>query len=311
MRKEIVSTIVITIIAIGQIYIIYSGAVELANQVITAAIWTADGIILGLFLWGWGDHILRWLKIIGGPALTLTPLKHYKGYFIPPNEPMPPRKDETAELEKVLVRVTKENFTTSEVEQLSGSQILQICPTRIKIKISDPRAEEIRVVEGSIENQELLIKFGVIRVCCIKEEALNCKVQMRVHLVEELGEAIVTDWRYVGYVNWYSAAKKEELVVNYFKSLKAAISSGLKTYLLNTSEDIHNNEEKDLLLFYMKKDNPTVTACTDLESPVGNARDNHPLKFEVELSVTAQKYPRTTFKYLVTAKWDDYQIQQI
>ena len=100
--------------------------------------------------------------------------------------------------------------------------------------------------------------------------------------------------------------------MHFFEGEEKPKGMGLNKYLKNTFENLHSNEEKDLLIFYMIKDMTPVFLCTDSEGgAVGYAVEDKPVKFEIELSITAEKYPKTTFRYLVSAKWDDYQIQPL
>lgn len=213
--------------------------------------------------------ILAYMQFQDVPELTLTPLPHHTGYMLP-----------TADLSSPDARFLNES---QKIE-------LYILP-----KFGEP------------PSKELIAKFGVIRVHCIHGEAIGCRVQARVNLVEQLGKQQNAYWLDSGFSNWFSMAKKMEVIRDFNMDKKGF---GFETFLVNTVEDIHYTEEKDLLLFYMIKGIDRIFLCTDTNEPIAFV-DNRPAKFEVELSITAQKYPKTVFKYLVTAKWDDYQIQQL
>jgi hypothetical protein len=226
------------------------------------------------------------------PILTLSPLPHHKGYMLPPR------------LETFNTASGEHKFgilgdSSDEVTQLSSSQA--IC----SISMS-PNAPA----------KELIAKFGVIRVHCISGEALNCRVEVKVQLLEQLGRVYRDVPRNVGFGNWFSMANKssifDPLNPNKFEIIVANKGVGLNRYLKNTTVNLHYNEERDFLLFYMIKDIPNVWVCTDVESAqVGMTVESLPCRFEVELLVTADNYSQTSFKFRVTAKWDDYLIQQM
>jgi len=256
---------------------------------------------LALLVWGFKDQIEAVLKgkpepqkveVVNlprdMPVLTLTPLPHYRGYMLPPEY-------ETKDIGNGVHRSTMKPQlnTTVEARLMSSSQHIQI--------FSGPLTGPYK---------ELIVKFGVIRVHCIGGDAIGCKVEAKVNLIEQFGKPYHKTWYNVGYVNWFSLALRNEFI-HFFEGEEKPKGMGLNQYLKNTVEDLHYDEEKDLLLFYMIKDMTPVFLCTDAEgAPVGYAVEDKPVRFEIELSIRAEKYPRTTFRYLVSAKWDNYEIQQ-
>ena len=167
---------------------------------------------------------------------------------------------------------------------------------------------------GSIDQpmKELIVKFGVIRVHCVSDEAIGCRAEARIKRIEEFGRRVEDRFRPVGYLNWYSVAKKSEVIRN-LEAIDKERGYGLNEYLRNTVEDLHTGDEKDLLAFYVIKDMPNVYLCTDaLLQNAGMLANSKPVKFELEMSLTAQRYPRTPIRYMVTVKaFDEYLVEQI
>jgi hypothetical protein len=314
-KRETVSIIAVLVLAIVGYQSLHQGAFSLSD-VGAALAATLITIMLGCLWWGWKDRIERFFRsgtppvdpvnVINRPItppvpiLTLAPLTHYKGC---------PRPKE-AELVEMANTMTKVDFpipenSTSEMRFLAESQMTYV------IYIG------ANVTQRTTEMDELIIKFGVIRVHCARGDALDCRVKARARVTERLGKQIDVGWTDIGYISWFSLAKKRELVQHVatnpedLKRLKFN-SFEINAYYVNTTENIYSNDERDLLLFYMIKDDPfaQVFTCTDIGDPI-SLTFNQQIKFEIELSITARNYPKNIFRYYVTAKWDDYQIQPI
>jgi len=56
----------------------------------------------------------------------------------------------------------------------------------------------------------------------------------------------------------------------------------------------------------------TVFLCSDAHNmPIGNI-DNEPLKFQIEISITAQRYSKNIFTFnVVTNSWDEFDIDAV
>lgn len=188
------------------------------------------------------------LPSVVAPVLTLSPLPHYKGYMLPP-------KIEIKDIGNGLKQATGKAPEDSNQE----ARFLQT-------------SQKLEVYSGKVDEplKELIVKFGVIRVHCISGEAINCKVQARARSIEHFGKQQVTDWYDVGYVNWFSLSKKRGLQKSFFEGEDKPKGFGINQYLTNVIENLHCDDEKDLLLFYMIKDIPTVFLCTDGASAMGH-----------------------------------------
>lgn len=224
-------------------------------------------------------------------TLELRPLKHYKGYMLPPKVEMLPDTPDG----KHSANITNVGDSTVEYSLLERSQKLEV------------------ITDILTQPKELIAKFGVVRVRCISGDALNCRAQLRVRLIEMYGQIHLTNFVDWGYLNWFSVAIKHNIQQNKFNDIYPSKHLGLNKYLLNTSVDLHQGEEKDLLLFYMIKDLPNVYLCTDVEiAHAGSVfASGQTLKFEVEISLAAQGYPKNTWTYFVTIDdFDNYKIER-
>jgi hypothetical protein len=317
MKKEIISLVAAVLIVVGLGLAVYLKVISMSD-VGVAATWVVIGSIAWLIWWGWGEHIERLargrrgpepplhvqitnLPTISVPVLALTPLPNHKGY--------PRQEPKLVELANGQCAIDFPSLPGSDPESklLTESQIISRVLFEATVSQSQKETELI----------ELIIKFGVIRVRCVTGNALNCKVEAKIRIIEKLGKTLNGGWFGIGYINWFSLSKKRELRSKYpspedLKELKFNHPEINKCFL-NSVENLHENEERDLLLFYMIKDDPllNIYSCTDTGDLIASALFDEKVKFEIELSVTAQNYPKTTFRYIVTAKWDDYQIQQV
>ena len=137
------------------------------------------GAIVAVLIWGFKDQIEEIFKgkpepqkvevvnfpQIIAPVLTLSPLPHYKGYMLPP-------EFETKDIGNGLHQSTMKPQlnTTLEARLMSISQHIQLFSgTPI----------------GPFK--ELIAKFGVIRVHCISGDAIGCKIEANVNLIEQFG----------------------------------------------------------------------------------------------------------------------------
>jgi hypothetical protein len=184
------------------------------------------------------------------------------------------------------------------------SIILELTP------LSDPRVIETRCWGES--PKELIVQFGVIKVLCKRGEAKNCRVEVKARLTEMLGTKISSkDWIELGFLNWFSVSKKTDLQVA-FSRTSIDLGFGINEYLKNTIENIAMGDNRDLLLFYMIKGMNTLFVCADNRlSLIGHPVGDMPLRFEIELAVTADGYSKTISKYQGCVKWGDFQITPI
>jgi len=224
------------------------------------------------------------------PILDLKPLPHYKGEYVYSK----PVTIDLGDGKKQTTITHEDKVTTPEFSFLSKSQWFSW-------------------QWGKIDNlQTVFAKFGVLRVNCVAGEAIDCRASIRIRRIEQFGSSPSGSyWSSCGYLNWYS----NSLRVNMAQSMDVEKEKGFgfNKYLKNTNENLQQGDEKDLLLFYMIKGLPSIFLCTDINwiSAGLSLQDKPPLKFEVEVTLTAQHYSRTIWRFLITAKWDDYQIQAL
>jgi len=231
------------------------------------------------------------VKYEPSPVLDLRPLPHYKGYGLPLKIEILPDLPNG----KHQARGTNVGASTAEYNLLEISQKLE-------------------VYKGLLDQplNELVAKFGVIRVRCMSGDAIGCKAEAKARIIQMYGRMHPTNFVDAGYLNWFSVAIKRD-IQNKFDEIYPAKHLGLNKYLKNTNIDLRQGDEKDLLIFYMIKDLPNVFLCTDVESATAGSifTSGQTLRFEVEIGITAQKYPRNTWNYFVTINdFDDFKIER-
>lgn len=202
-------------------------------------------------------------------------------------------KTTTTQVEPVVTAQTPIQAPTLSFEPL----ILIPSGKRVESQWANMVWSRLGVGEG-----RLAADFGVIRVHALRGEALRCRAEARFKSSE-----LKDMWLNGGFLNWYSASLRRNLtsVVDFGPFL-------LNKYLKNTTEDIHEGETKDLLLFYMIKNSSFIALCSDMDmTPVGNVQgNNQPLKFQVEISVTAEHCRKIVLLFDVMAAWDNFIIQR-
>lgn len=302
MKHEIAAIIVAVVLAILLGVGLWQGVISMTD----VSAWLTPailGAIVGVLLWGFRDRIERALKgkaepqkveVINlpqsPPVLDLRPLPHYKGYQLP-------LKVEVKDLGNGKKTATATNVGASTPEY----NLLEI-------------SQKLEVAKGPIDQpmNELTAKFGVIRVHCVSGDALNCKAQAKVRIIELYGQMHPTNFVDWGYLNWFSVAIKRDIQQNRFDEIYPVKHLGLNKYLKNAAVDLYQGDEKDLLVFYMIKGLSNVFLCTDVEiAHAGSVfSSGQTLKFEVEIGVTAQGYPRMAWSYFVTVNdFDDFKIE--
>jgi hypothetical protein len=225
------------------------------------------------------------------PNLDVYPLQHFKGYALPP-------KVETKDLGNGQKESTLTAVAPSHPEEYGRLTISQ----------------KLEVMGGPIDKppKELIAKFGVVRVYCVEGDALGCRAELRYRIVEQWGQKFSMAMVSGGYLNWFRLSMKRDIQAH-FESIDSERSKGINKYLQNTLEDLHQGDEKDLLIFYMIKDLPAVFLCTDVDqSSLGVIAPGKGTKAELEIALTAQLYPKTFWRFLITVSdWDDFNIQRM
>jgi hypothetical protein len=211
---------------------------------------------------------------------------------------------------------TNTPFGATEITHTARSYPLEYAKVEASEKL------EIYEVSGNTADivaritRELIAKFGVLRVTCLSDEAVNCRASLSTRLLEQFGTIYGSRamFREQGYLNWYSQALEEEVKIK-FRTREVNPPTGLNEYLRNATEHLKEDEPKDLRFFYMIKDPniPIVFLCTDVpRQQAGWANRTHPLKFEARIRITAEKLKTQTELFAVTVRdFDDYEIQRL
>lgn len=224
------------------------------------------------------------------PVLDLRPLPHYKGYSLP-------LKVEVKDLGGGTKTATATNVGASTAEY----NLLEI-------------SQKLEIMKGPIDEpmKELIAKFGVVRVRCISGDAVGCKAQAKVRIIEMYGQVHPTNFVDWGYLNWFSVAIKRDIQTNKFDEIYPVKHLGLNKHLKNVSMDLHQGDEKDLLVYYMIKDVPNVFICSDVQMAQAGSvfSRGQTLKFEIEIGLTAERYPKNTWSYFVTiTDFDEFKME--
>ncbi|MCL5433445.1 MAG: hypothetical protein M1538_00495 [Candidatus Marsarchaeota archaeon] len=155
-------------------------------------------------------------------------------------------------------------------------------------------------------NNNITAGFGVLEISTWAGQISKCKAEVRYKVRD----------RYIngGYANWYDVAKRNDI-----SNIRNFENFGLGKYLQNTIEDIHQNEIKYLQLFYIIKEDHTVTVhrregsneisgkllgniflCTNTNRIVGSVLDSTPFNIDIEVAITGENYPQKIWAFNVT-----------
>jgi hypothetical protein len=185
-------------------------------------------------------------------------------------------------------------------------------------------AEGITVVDGkqvagTVQQNTIEIRFGMIQGTSLSGDAVGCKASVKMET--KIAASDKTIWVEKGFLNWYSFNGRRQVFT--IKRLNGAgideSSStinrqiGINHYLNNIEETVHEDDPKNLQLFYVLK-NGNVFLCTELD----NQMDSHagtvaqgPLTIRLEITFTAQGIPKTVRRYDVKVlAWDDFIIKE-
>lgn len=278
-------------------------------------------VVLIVVAWGFGPRIRDWTKRnrlaaaveppSDRPKIAVEVLPHFKGYILPPKVET---KIGPGEVSSPLM--TNVGASSRDRGKMAPSQVIDVYwPGPEWKNLGSTHDAFLKGVKWeTLPVRSLIVKFGVLRISVSDADAIGCRVAVRFRVTEDAlhvwAPARAVDG---GYANWYSTALTMKLLQDdeTHKEIDERRGAGVNKYLKNTIEDIHPGETRDLLLFYMIKDQPSVYLCTDVDTmPVGMSFDDKPVRFDLELSISAQRLPRTTFTYRVTAAWDDFAIEQ-
>jgi hypothetical protein len=147
------------------------------------------------------------------------------------------------------------------------------------------RSENGKVENDIIQNQ-LNARFGIIRFRNTGDDAIGCRVEVK--YLAPIAHSDQKIWIDGGYLSWLSISKRMHLTemkqLNVFK---------ISELLANPTEDIHREEEKDLQVCYTLQEGNIVILCSETGHPIATYDQGKPANVELELTITAQRYPVT------------------
>jgi hypothetical protein len=232
--------------------------------------------------------------------LDVQALQHFKGYSLPPKVQILP------DLPDGQHQFSLTNVGASTPPEVYG-----------RLAISQKLEVHRGTVDSANQNaiiQELIAKFAVVRVFCISGDVENCRAEVKYRISQMYGRPMSSPMVYGGTLNWFDLNAKRSIQSN----MEAVIQErnfGINKYLHNPTETLHEGDEKDLLVFYMVKDIPSVFMCSDVlgqGSNVGTIVQGQKLGLELEISLAGQGYPKTIWHFLATVnEWDDLALQRI
>jgi hypothetical protein len=177
---------------------------------------------------------------------------------------------------------------------------------------------------GDIIQGEFEVRFGILRVTSIGADAPDCRARVTFTERVPTGKDTWTDFQSQGgYLNWYSLSAREALQANPRRFNVAGMDTirdpenraGINSLLKNPSENLTQDDPKDLQLFYVLKSG-RVFLCTELEDQItimlGGVESGQPLKKVVEVTFTAQRTGKVVKKYeIMISAWDDFTIKEL
>jgi hypothetical protein len=232
--------------------------------------------------------------------LDVQALKHYKGYALPDKiEILPDLSDGQHQFKGTSMGAST---PLEEYGRLSQSQKLEV------------HQYTVDSTSKSAIIKELIAKFGVVRVYCISGDVSECRAEVKYRIAEIYGRPRSSPMVYGGVLNWFDLNAKRD-IQNNMESVLQERGQGINKYLHNATETLHEGDERDLLVFYMIKDIPSVFLCSDVlgqGSNLGTLPQGQRIKFELEISLAGQGYPKTIWHFLATVhEWDDFALQRI
>jgi hypothetical protein len=225
-----------------------------------------------------------------GARLETSILPFYRGSFTPPSSGV-----KTVNPDGSITYSAKNDI------QATGDQVHNLASSQIFAMWQGKPGENMN---------EFIAKFGVIRFKAIKGYVKGCRVGAKYRVIEEMNVSRVSKWYDGGYLNWFSPKIKQDLrKCNLFER----IYNGINECLRNETTDIFQDEEKDLLLFYIIKGSPKVHLCSTLDyCEIGIATaENMPLKFELKLTIVGENLLTMVKTLKISAVWDDFKIEEM
>lgn len=202
---------------------------------------------------------------------------------------------------------------TNVLDKKAKEAVISITPLNlIRGRYPDSPAQFISMVRSSNvqfknnnvinpgESKSLTARFGVLKVKVVKGEILNCvaEVNYKPSFFQPNGDKIDSKYRNAGRLNWYSVSKFDNIMNSPdFQPYR------LNTYLLNPVINLHEGEEKELLVCYVidSISTNTVNLCTESES-AGAAQFNKEGKanFQVEIYIVGNGYSKKSWYFDIT-----------
>lgn len=173
-----------------------------------------------------------------------------------------------------------------------------------------------RIVRGSWGHVagprvEYVARFGVIRVRSITGSVLDCRVRARIKKTYMRSNPVSDAWQDYRCLNWFLEERREAFEGRY-DHLDETKWAGLNTYLHNTSTDISEGHDGDLLVFYMIRGAEQVFLCNEGSTTVLDfLREHEFTRFLLELSVTGRGYAGNIMQYMVNVSWDRFSVEPI
>ena len=245
------------------------------------------------------------------PTVSVTVLPYKRGFHLlkpsitTPYVPGP-----------VIVRLSGPPYTHPEADEAKGSQLwdgfLQF-PPQVVIKDAKP-GDKIQLTFVP-----LVVKFGVLRVSCLKGDAVGLHASMRYRSpnVDGAWTTGPEGWRALGRLGWYEEGAREKVLGEFRYRVHENWPEGINAYLRNPKIDLNEGESADLQLCYNRIDadpdrgDHRVFLCGEARGAVaGEYRAGAPVRFELEVSIAGQRLPRRLRYYRCAVAWDSFRIEE-
>jgi hypothetical protein len=163
--------------------------------------------------------------------------------------------------------------------------------------------------------EESYAKFGVIRVRARDRPLRNVRAELRLNRSADPGSkrGISSDYTSEGYANWFSAAIRGAFLADKPAMTRVRLNSAVLAQCLeNPVQDVmHRSEPEDILLFYVVENDPRVLLCTGSGPVAGVLGDDVPVRFAVDIMITAEGYTWDNWRFAVTVSRDDFELVRI
>jgi hypothetical protein len=267
--------------------------------------------------WGFGPRSNRWMarhgidagNAGGKPVLTIVPLPHRKGFEIAPS------KFRVDGNQRFFHLSGRGPLTNEEWEETCGSQTWQVGVPMVDT-VNGSRDGSATVRRSQI--RELRYKFGVVRLRASGGVAIGCRVTATVREVTGKGRSqVIGPPRSLGVLTWYSTGMGQKVLgdMRASREILANPADGINDHIERAGEKtvrLNPETERDLQVFYMRAGYPAVFLCGEsVGVRAGESENNRVVRFQIDLSMSAENCAEQTRRYLVTARWDDFTWKEI